>query len=275
VPDHKFDPNRPQEYYQLYPFFHNVAESGLDGRKGNATPLLKLPTAEQQATLDRMSAAIAGIERRLDEPWPELDVAQAAWEATSLRELRGDWTVLDPSTSSPRGGRHSASREDRSIEPRGNPAQDVYQILAPAGLDAIKALRVEALPDEALEGKGPGRSAVATRSSARFRIALATAEDPEREGPVKIEPRVPHGQESPPSPPRSTASPRRAGRSAEPGEPHTAVFELERPLSIGCCELLAVTLVFRSEHPRTRSPVPALGLGRGRPARHPAAPAKL
>jgi len=65
--------------------------------------------------------------------------------------------VLDPSDVKSEGGRPLRKREDRSIEAEGeNPAQDVYQILAPAGLDAITALRVEALPTTPLgEGAGP------------------------------------------------------------------------------------------------------------------------
>ena len=68
--DHKFDPVTHREYYQLYAFFHNVAESGLDGKKGNAAPLLRLGTAAQQAALDRQEAAIAAVERRLSELTP-------------------------------------------------------------------------------------------------------------------------------------------------------------------------------------------------------------
>ena len=32
--DHKYDPITQKEYYQLYAFFNNVPENGLDGRKG-------------------------------------------------------------------------------------------------------------------------------------------------------------------------------------------------------------------------------------------------
>src|SRR6185437_15721457 len=41
--DHKYDPLTQKEYYQLFAFFHNVPENGLDGRKGNAPPLVKAP----------------------------------------------------------------------------------------------------------------------------------------------------------------------------------------------------------------------------------------
>ncbi|MCA9096428.1 MAG: DUF1549 domain-containing protein, partial [Planctomycetaceae bacterium] len=42
--DHKYDPFTQKEYYQLYSYFHNVPENGLDGRKGNAPPYVQFPT---------------------------------------------------------------------------------------------------------------------------------------------------------------------------------------------------------------------------------------
>jgi hypothetical protein len=79
--DHKYDPITQKEYYQFYAFFHNVPEQGLDGRTGNAAPMLKLPTREQQQQLDRLTAAIKDTEQRLNGPLPKIDAAQAAWES--------------------------------------------------------------------------------------------------------------------------------------------------------------------------------------------------
>ncbi len=63
--DHKYDPFTQKEFYQLYAFFHNVPESGLDGSKGNAAPLLKLPSKVQQEALDKLDREIADVEARL------------------------------------------------------------------------------------------------------------------------------------------------------------------------------------------------------------------
>lgn len=63
--DHKYDPLTQREFYQLYAFFHNVAENGLDGRKGNAEPLLKLPTEDQQKQLAELTDNIAKLNARL------------------------------------------------------------------------------------------------------------------------------------------------------------------------------------------------------------------
>src|SRR5262249_2965595 len=82
--DHKYDPLTQKEYYQLFAFFHNVPENGLDGRNGNAAPVLRLTTPEQQRRLDRLAARIKELEGRL----APVDAAQAVWERTAAVEPR-------------------------------------------------------------------------------------------------------------------------------------------------------------------------------------------
>ena len=46
--DHKFDPLETKEFYELYAFYHNVPEKGLDRiRTDNPPPRLPVPTMEQ------------------------------------------------------------------------------------------------------------------------------------------------------------------------------------------------------------------------------------
>jgi hypothetical protein len=78
--DHKYDPVSQREFYQLYAFFNNIPENGLDGSKGNAVPVLKMPTKQQQEDLLRIDTAFAKIEKELAGPMPEVDAEQAEWE---------------------------------------------------------------------------------------------------------------------------------------------------------------------------------------------------
>src|SRR6187401_1157471 len=55
---HKFDPISHKEFYQFFAFFNSVPERGLDGRLGNAAPVLPLPSHAQQTQLDELDAAI-------------------------------------------------------------------------------------------------------------------------------------------------------------------------------------------------------------------------
>jgi hypothetical protein len=63
--DHKYDPFTQKEFYQLYAFFNNVPEKGLDGQKSNPVPSLQVPTPGQAARLSVVHQAQARIEERL------------------------------------------------------------------------------------------------------------------------------------------------------------------------------------------------------------------
>src|SRR5260221_2375821 len=102
--DHKYDPIKQREFYQLYALFNNVPEKGLDGNKGNAAPVIKTPTAEQQQKLDAIAAQIKQIEQSLDAPDTQADAAQAAWEETASLHKQTLWTLLDPVEFTSKGG---------------------------------------------------------------------------------------------------------------------------------------------------------------------------
>lgn len=86
--DHKYDPIRQKEFYQLYAFFNNVPEEGLDGRRGNAKPYLELPSAAQRQRLQELSQQICEREAAL----PDKTIAelQAEWEKTRLAKFPPD-----------------------------------------------------------------------------------------------------------------------------------------------------------------------------------------
>jgi mono/diheme cytochrome c family protein len=77
---HKYDPISHKEYYQFFAFFNNVDEKGLDGKTGNAKPLLKLPTPDQAQTEKELKAAIEAGEGALKSK--EVVDAMTQWRAT-------------------------------------------------------------------------------------------------------------------------------------------------------------------------------------------------
>ncbi len=94
--DHKYDPLTQREFYQLYAFFHNVPENGLDGRKGNAEPLLKFPTDEQQRQVAELQANIAKVETDAKEAKPD-DSKALKEEIDRLRKQLTETEQLIPS----------------------------------------------------------------------------------------------------------------------------------------------------------------------------------
>jgi hypothetical protein len=251
--DHKFDPISQREYYGLYAFFHNVPESGLDGKKGNAAPVLKLPTTEQRAAIDRLAAAGAELEQRLEAPSAERDAGQVAWEGKAREEARVTWTVLEPTYFVSSGGATLRRSDDRSIVVEGDaPERDTYQVVTPVGLDTITAVRLEALPDASLPGQGPGRSETGNMVLTEVKLALTSALEPARHDRAAI--KAASADFSSPKFPVAAAIDGKpeTGWAIAPryGQEHSAIFELERPLEVGCCDLLEVTLEFQSSRPR-------------------------
>jgi hypothetical protein len=77
--DHKYDPFSQKEYYQLYAFFNSLkGEVGVS--KTTSGPVLKLPTAEQNAGLERLNQQLKALEQRIKDREPEVVAALAVWE---------------------------------------------------------------------------------------------------------------------------------------------------------------------------------------------------
>ncbi len=83
--DHKYDPIKQREFYQFYAFFNTIPEKGLDGVTGNATPVLELPSPEQQQQREEINAKIAETLKAL----PEKDIValQTQWERARLQTM--------------------------------------------------------------------------------------------------------------------------------------------------------------------------------------------
>jgi len=77
--DHKYDPISQREFYRFYAFFNTIPEKGLDGRKGNADPVLQLPTEAQAREQARVKEELAVAEKKL--PEKEIAALQTKWEA--------------------------------------------------------------------------------------------------------------------------------------------------------------------------------------------------
>ncbi len=78
--DHKYDPITQKDYYRLFAFFNNVPENGLDGAKGNAEPILRIPNKEQAAKLAKLKAEAEAAEAKLKAAESEETATRAKWE---------------------------------------------------------------------------------------------------------------------------------------------------------------------------------------------------
>ena len=49
--DHKYDPIRAKDYYQLFAFFNNIDGPAMDGNSAKWAPIVQVPTPQQAAAL--------------------------------------------------------------------------------------------------------------------------------------------------------------------------------------------------------------------------------
>ncbi len=248
--DHKFDPITQKEYYGLFAFFHNVPENGLDGSKGNAAPMIPVPSAGQRAESERLTTEIAKNEAKLAGPWPEQDAAQSAWESSAPARGAVAWTALAPTQMSSRGKAKLARGADRTVVVTGrNPDKDVYTITAPAENGPITAIRVEALTDPSLTNGGPGRSVNGNIVLTDVTVEVATPDAPDEFEPAALaSASADFSQENFPAALAIDRKPE-TGWAIDPeeGKPHAAVFSTKAPIPAGKGTTLRVILAFESQ----------------------------
>jgi hypothetical protein len=153
---HKFDPISHTEYYQLYAFFNSDAD------RNTADPVLRMPTPEQKEKLAALKKQLADARRELaaydKRPAAGTQIATEAskrageWKATK-------WTVVPPSNVKAQSSAQLTKLEDGSVLANGkNPDEELYQITINPPLQKVTAIRLEALTDDTLPHKGPGRA---------------------------------------------------------------------------------------------------------------------
>jgi hypothetical protein len=80
--DHKYDPITQKEFYQLYAYFDNIPERGNAQKYGNSPPMIKAPTADQQASMAQLDAAIGAAEKKFVLLNSDAMRGQRDWEKT-------------------------------------------------------------------------------------------------------------------------------------------------------------------------------------------------
>ncbi len=248
--NHKFDPIAQKEYYALQAVFAGVdradrpydqdaetyarrrellARSAAIARR-DAAALALVETPETQRKVERLTSTVAK-RNTLWQPLDVISVSNASGVATRFaRQADGSWFV-------------SGDRPDK----------DTFIVTAQVKTKDLRALRLEALPDDRLPGKGPGRydpagnfhlsefrvfaqpSSGETKGADPVEIGLATADHSDR-GDV-----IANAIDG-----KSTTH-----WSIHPlyGQPHEAVFELKQPLGYDT----GTTLIIRLEHNGTAS----------------------
>jgi mono/diheme cytochrome c family protein len=161
--DHKYDSFTQKEYYQLAAYFNSLDESGANDAGGLANPVLSMPSRELEERIAGLTLESQAAERELEAVEKRIIPGQSDWERSltgeggRLREPR--WSTLDPREMTTEQETTLTRLDDGSVRAEGKrPPADEYRLTCNTSLSHITALRLEALPDDALPAKGPGRA---------------------------------------------------------------------------------------------------------------------
>ncbi len=161
--DHKYDPFSQKEYYQLAAYFNSIDETGGNDAGGLANPVLSFAQPDQQKKLDELRVVETNANQARDELDKKVRAAQVTWEQELSQLLAKsaapEWTVLTAVEAKSEGGATLKVLEDGSLLAGGtNPAQDTFAITFKSPRSTLTGVRLEALPDDSLVNKGPGRA---------------------------------------------------------------------------------------------------------------------
>ncbi|MEZ0385446.1 MAG: DUF1553 domain-containing protein, partial [Verrucomicrobium sp.] len=150
---HKFDPITQQEYYEFFAIFNQTEDSD----RGDEAPTLPVPDAAQSAQLASLKKEIDALEKQLNSPATEPFLNElAAWE-TSMKQPSSWETLAFSSVKSEKGVgvRQEADKDQAVFSEVVESDTHTLDAVVNGGITAIK---VEALNDDRLPGKGPGGS---------------------------------------------------------------------------------------------------------------------
>jgi hypothetical protein len=250
--DHKFDPMTTKEFYQLFAYFNAVPEKGLDGRNGNAAPVMEIPTPEQELQIADLRAKLAAAEKKLAEVSRLLAAEQAAWEQSLGPAAPAQWQVLTPLFAKSQSDLITEIRPDKSVYFRGTtPGSDAYTITTRTSATGITALRLEALTDRTFPGGGAGKADNGNFVLTGFEVEAKSVADPARTTRVKFRAAdADYAQENFPVSNAIDADPKSgwAVDGDKKKEARTAWFAAEQPFGFPGGTELVVTLRFASRY---------------------------
>lgn len=274
--DHKFDPLKQREYYQLTAFFN---QTPVEGGGGNAQtpPVLEVGTEEQRVALGQARAEAAARQQEVEQRAKEILPLQAEWEAARLKQPTiTDWRVVKPSSAAALK-QHLEILPDGAVHAGGeNPATDEYELVCPLEPGDVTGFRLDALrhPDMTQGGLARSDSGNFVLTDIAFRLQKTGEAKPEALPVASAEATYEQGNF-----PVGNAFDKdaKSGWAVWSGKTidrdHAAVFRLKSPVRVPSGASLQVSLKFNSPHPNhnlghfrlstSSAAVPALGGGEG------------
>jgi hypothetical protein len=170
--NHKYDPISQEEFFRFFAFFNNTD----DADRRDESPLLSQYSDEQQRQRNQWQQELGKLEETLRTATPELLAAQARWEQAFPLDMKRQ--TLKPTAVKSQAGAATTIADDGAVHVAAGAANDTYTIEALPEAGTMRAIQLDALPDDSLPGKGPGQAGgnfVITRIAAAIDPPLGEA----------------------------------------------------------------------------------------------------
>jgi hypothetical protein len=173
--NHKYDPLKQKEYYELFAFLNNAHEANIAAY-----------TPEEHMRRSEILRHIHEIESDLQHRNPDWQKQMAAWEE-KVKTGQPEWIVVRPEVEEEStGGQKYLLLEDGSFLAQGYaPTKHTVKMKVKTDVHNITAFRLELLTDPTLPLGGPGRSIYGTAALTEFKVEAAPANDPKKIQEVK------------------------------------------------------------------------------------------
>ena len=160
--DHKYDPISQRDFYSLFSYFNNIAESGiLQGESRNTEPVIPVPSEDQLQQTANYEQQVRDAETALRDVEKTLPELVATWEPSFKERIASNptaWNILNPESASAASGATLTRQSDGAYLAGGNnPTHDVYEIKSPLSKGNFTGLLLECFPDPSLPQQSLGR----------------------------------------------------------------------------------------------------------------------
>jgi mono/diheme cytochrome c family protein len=150
--DHKFDPIPSRDYYSIAASFATTIRSEI------AVDLEPEANLARKAAWEKKLIELTAATRRFEEKGVPTKFREWLKTAPPITEL-SPWETLDPTSVKSSGGSKFEKQSDGSHLAIGTaPNKEVLTIVAETRRRSMAAIRLEALRDDSLPNKGPGRA---------------------------------------------------------------------------------------------------------------------
>ena len=154
-----------------------IAQAALDAYKKEIAPREAMLDKQQKERTAKLEADLKAYEAKINE-------RIAAWKAQLVS--KADWTALDPHEFSSSNKAKLEKREDLSIFVSGAQGKSDVKFVAKTDLVGITGIRIEALKDDKLPNKGPGRAPDGNFVLTEFEVQAAPIDKPKELKKIKL-----------------------------------------------------------------------------------------